>query len=101
LIKQDKVRINQNAIRTALDDFGWQIDDIKRCLLKLNNRYHFSDTDKNHFYKTEEHRYIPNTKMDYYKAKNIMEKMSVYTHLYIHPESGELIISSFKELEVE
>jgi len=44
------------------------------------------------------HRRFSDTMLDYYKAKNIMEKASVYAHFYIHPDSGKLIISSFKEL---
>ena len=100
LIRQGEILIRQNAIESALNDFGWTTVEIKKCLLKLNDKYHPDDREKNRFYKTEDHRNFPHTKMDYYKCQNIMEGMNVYTHFYIHPDSGKLIISSFKELEV-
>ena len=53
---------------------------------------------KNHFYKTEAHNQLPNTMMDYYKAQNIMTGINLYTHFYIRPGDGKLIIDSFKEI---
>ncbi|HHD82822.1 MAG TPA: hypothetical protein ENK92_01820 [Bacteroidetes bacterium] len=98
LIRAGKVDINSNATSRAWDDFNWKSADIKKCLLKLNDKYHSDDRKNNHFHKTEEHTRFPNTKMDYYKCKDIMEGMSVYMHFYIHPSSGKVIVSSFKEL---
>lgn len=98
LIHENHVFINQNAIADAWDDFGWQSDDIKKCLLKLNDKYYSHNREKNHFHKTDPHNQSPNTMIDYYKAKNIMENNSVYTHFYINAHSGMLIINSFKEL---
>ena len=100
LIRQREIRIRPNAAQRAYDDFGWTTAEIKKCLLKLNDKYHPDDREKNHFHKTEDHRNILNTKMDYYKCQGIMEGMNVYTHFYIHPNSGKLIINSFHELEV-
>ena len=100
LIRQGQILIRRNAAERALNDFGWTSDEIKRCLLKLNDKYHPDDPRRNRFYKTEEHRNFPNTKMDYYNCQGIMEGMNVYTHFYIHPNSGKLIINSFHELEV-
>ena len=98
LIRANSIWIQPNALVSAWDDFGWRIAEIKKCLLKLNSRYHLNNTLKNHFYKTEPHIYIPNTMMDYYKAINIMKGVSIYTHFYIHPNYGTLTISSFKTL---
>lgn len=98
LVRAGKVDIRPNALRSAYGDFGWVPSDIQNCLLKLNGRPHSADRKRNHFYKTEDHRKIPHTKMDYYKAKKIMQNCNVYTHFYIHPSSGRLVISSFKEL---
>ena len=99
LIRTGRIKINPDVITDALNDFGWRAKDIKRCLLKLNDRPHRVNSAKNHYYKTEQHyRFTASTMMDYYKAKNIMEGNDVYTHLYIHPNTGELVISSFKEL---
>jgi hypothetical protein len=98
LIRLDQIHINPNALATALNDFGWGPAEIKKCLLKLNSRPHRIDRDKNHFHKSEPHWHIPNTVMDYYKAKKIMQGSDIYTHFYIHPQSGKLVVSSFKEL---
>ena len=95
-----KIKIKPNATSRAWDDFGWKSDDIKKCLLKLNDKYHPDDKKNNHFHKTEDHRNFSNTMMDYYKCQDIMEGMNVYIHFYIHPDSGKLIISSFHELEM-
>jgi len=98
LLKNNNFRINPDALQDAFDDFGWGQGEIVKCLLKINDRYHRDDPSKNHFYKVEEHRQFPNTKMDYYKIKNGFEGNQVYTHFYIHPVSGKLVISSLKEL---
>jgi hypothetical protein len=98
LIGEDKVYFEPDATKDAWDDFAWKSDDIKKCLLKLNDKYHSDDRKNNHFHKTEDHRDFPNTKMDYYKCENIMEGMNVYTHFYIHPNFGNVFVMSFKEL---
>jgi hypothetical protein len=67
--------------------------------LKLNDKDYSADKENNHFYKKEAHRHIPNTMMDYYKAKNIMDGESVYIHLYIQNSNGKVVISSFHELD--
>lgn len=97
-IKAGDIKIRRNAAQTAWNDFRWRAEDIKKCLLKLNDRYHNDDPEKNHFYKTEPYRGFPNTMMDYYKAKNVMYSENVYTHFYIDPESIEVIVNSFKAL---
>ena len=98
LLRSGHYRINQNALISAEDDFNWGPADIMKCLLKLNNRHYVDDNKKNHYYKTEPHTQFPNTNMDYYKAEKIMEGFNIYTHFYIHPSDGTLVISSFKEL---
>ena len=98
LIRAGKFFPEPVVTKDAWDDFGWKSDDIKKCLLKLNDKYHPDDRKNNHFYKTEPHRGFSNTMMDYYKCQDIMEGMSVYTHFYIHPNFGNVIVMSFKEL---
>jgi hypothetical protein len=98
LVREGAVRINIDVQSDAWDDFGFKPSDIKKCILKLNDREHSKNREKNHFWKTEPYKRFPETMMDYYKANNIMTGINVYTHFYIHPNSGELIISSFKEL---
>jgi hypothetical protein len=83
---------------TAWNDFGWEIEDIVTCLLKLNDKYHDDNPQKNHFYKADRNLRVSKKAMDFYKAKQIMEERDVYTHLYLNEETGKVIISSFKEL---
>ncbi len=73
---------------------------MNRVVLGLNDRDYSVSPEKNHFYKTDPHETIPNTMMDYYKVRNGLEGNSIYIHLYINNMSGQLIISSFKRLEL-
>jgi hypothetical protein len=98
LLKSGHYVIKLNALESADDDFNWGPAEIKKCLLKLNSRHYVDDRAKNHYYKTEPHTRFPNTKMDYYKAKKIMEGFDIYTHFYIRSSDDTLVISSFKEL---
>jgi len=100
LLREEKFYFEPVVTNDAWDDFGWKSDDIKKCLLKLNDKFHSDDRKNNHFHKTEVHREFlnTNTMMDYYKCQNIMEGMSVYTHFYIHPNFGNVYVMSFKEL---
>lgn len=98
MLRKGQFRINEDVLNDAYNLFGWDDRDIVRCLLKLNSKHHIKNRLKNHFYKTEEHYRFPPTKMDYYKAINILEGNDIYTHFYRHPSSGELVISSFHEL---
>lgn len=98
LIRANSIHIQPNAALTAWNDFGWKTADIKKCLLKLNDRYFHNNPQKNHFLKTKAHIYVPNTMMDYYRAQDIMRNISLYTHFYVHPSFETLTISSFKEL---
>jgi hypothetical protein len=85
LIDQGKVNIRPNALRSAFDDFGWGIDDIKNAIKKLQPK---------HYYKPEAHRDNTDITLNYYKARGINNE-DIYTHFYIDPD-GILIISSFK-----
>ena len=89
-IRAGDFTLRPNAIQGA-EDLGWTPLDIQRCLLKLQN---------NHWVKTERHDRYPaeNTMMDYYRARNIMDGESIYTHIYIRHNQTRVIISSFKEL---
>ena len=101
LIRSNNVIFGRNAIRYALNDFGWNVSNIKNCLLKLNDKYYDDNPRKNHFYKTVAlyktvaHNKFPNTMMDYYKAQNIITGINLYTHFYIRPGDGKLIVDSF------
>ena len=100
LLRDNNIRINPDVLQDAYDDFGWGHDEITKCLLKLNDKYYLDEPSKNHFHKTKQHAKFTstNTMMDYYKIENGLEGNQVYTHFYIHPNSGKLVISSFKEL---
>jgi hypothetical protein len=98
-IRSGEVFLRGNAIIAAKKDFNWGARDIERCLLKLNDRSHLADPDRNHFYKTEEHSRFPHTNMDYYKARRVMEGESVYTHFYVKYDHSQVVVSSFHQLE--
>jgi hypothetical protein len=98
LIKANHFHFNDNALEDGYNCFRWGPEQMSATILRLNDRWYLSDPSKNHFYKTEPHSTIPNTKMDYYKIQNGLEGNKIYTHLYIHPTSNMLVISSFKEL---
>lgn len=83
------VRINADILQDAWDDFGWDAEDIKNCLLRLKEK---------HCYNTAEHRNFPGTMIDFYRARNIMNGEDVYTHFYIIKGETKLIVNSFHEL---
>jgi hypothetical protein len=91
------VEATPEASEDALYDFGWGIEEMKQCILKLNDRPYYEDRNKNHFVKTGPHKFIPNTKVDSYRAKKILQENDIFTHFYIHPNTGNLVINSFKE----
>lgn len=90
-IRAGNFTLRPNAIQCADADFGWTPFDIQKCLLKLNH---------SHWVKSKRHTNYPheNTMMDYYRAPNIMDHESVYTHIYIREGQTRVIVSSFKEL---
>jgi Motility quorum-sensing regulator, toxin of MqsA len=98
LIKENKINFNWKTIH-AFEDFGWKSEEIKKCLLKLNDRYHPDNPLKNHFYKSELHR-IEKVHIDVYRAVNIMEGNDVYIYLYIDQYFDRLIVYSFKKLDI-
>lgn len=99
-VNANDICIRPDAFQEAQDDFNWTGDEIKKCLLKLNDRYWFDDKIKNHFYKYEKHTNYPaeNTHIDYYRAHKILDNESVYTHFYIRENTTRVIVNSFKEL---
>jgi len=88
-INAGEVDIRDNALRDAYYCFGWEKEEIEKCILKLK---------RIHCYKTEPHEKCPEAMVDFYRAENVMEENNVYTHFYIHPETKRLIINSFKEI---
>jgi len=97
-IRAGELEIKRNAQDRARDAFGWGPDEIKKCLLKLNDKDHSADKQHNHFYKQERHRHLPHTMIDYYKARAIMDGEDVYIHLYISLRDNKVIVNSFHEL---
>ena len=99
LLKTENYKFSGKSLETAEEDFGWGPDDIINCLKKLNGRHYVDDPVHNHYFKTDPHhtdRKI--TKMDIYKAREIMEGFSIYTHFCIDPSDDFLDISSFHKL---
>lgn len=87
LLQNDHYLVSKGARRTAIDDFGWKDEDIKKAILALKLK---------DFYKTTDNWDDPSIKVDYYRAKGLLGE-NVYMHF--HVEDGDLIISSFKELK--
>ena len=99
-INSNDFRIQQDALEDAHNDFNWTGVEIKKAILKLNDRYYFDNKLKNHYYNTKPHEIYPaeNTFIDYYRAHNLLDAESVYTHFYIREHQTTVIINSFKEL---
>lgn len=99
-INNNDFRIQQDALEDAHNDFNWTGVEIKKAILKLNDRYYFDDKQKNHYYNTKPNEIYPeeNTFIDYYRAHNLLDGESVYTHFYIREHQTTVIINSFKEL---
>jgi hypothetical protein len=91
----------KDPLQTAFWEFGWDEECVKKALLKLNDRYHNDNPDKNHFHKHEPHRDYPaeQTHVDYYKAYKLMESEDVYTHLHIRENTTRVIVDSFHQLD--
>jgi hypothetical protein len=98
LLTANHFEISDPALSDAHYHFHWGPSEIIACLMSLNDRDYVKNMAKNHYYKTEPHRKIPNTKMDYYKMQNAPGGFEVYTHFYIRDFDGKLMITSFKEL---
>ena len=78
--------IRQNAVASALHDFGWNISGIIKAIKLLEDR---------HFYKSEPSNRNKWWVVDVYKARLFGER--IYLHLYIDDTQGKLVINSFKE----
>ena len=86
LISSGNFDVTKGARVTAKKKFGWNTEDIKKALCKLQPK---------HFHKSAENWDDPSIYVDYYKARGLMGE-NVYTHFHI--EEGTLIISSLKEI---
>ncbi len=86
LIEAKKFKITENARFSAMQCFGWNLEDVKRALLLLP---------QNSCYKSEQRFDNPKIWVDYYRAKGVMGE-NVYTHFYV--EDDNLIVDSFKEI---
>lgn len=98
-IEDREYEITPRAQFGARRDFGWQLDKVRKCLLKLNDRDNSSDKNKNHFYKTDTRESPPRVPMDFYRARYILDGESVHIHLYVKQEDGKLVVDSFHELK--
>jgi len=78
--------VTDEALYSAEDAFGWNLEDIENALMRLMPK---------HWYKSEHRFDNPKIWVDYYRARNIMGE-NIYTHFYV--EEDILIIDSFKEL---
>ena len=101
---KEKVRNNEwkpsdDALNDAWSDFGWDVSDMAKVLLKLNPRDHDLNRQRNHFYKSDTFNDQNHLLLDFYKARNIKDGENVYIHLYIRAEDNKVIVNSFKELQ--
>jgi anaerobic selenocysteine-containing dehydrogenase len=96
----DDIYIDPDALQEARDDFKWCRDEIKKCLLKLNDKYYFENKTKNHYYNSKPHKKYPTGKTfyDYYRAYQLLDGENVYTHFFIREQSTTVTIDSFKDL---
>lgn len=89
LIAKGKVRIQQNALESALNDFEWGPDEILKAMCEL---------EPEHFHKQDVMTKNRMIVIDVYHAPRLREE-AVYTHFYINDEKDILVINSFKQLE--
>jgi len=85
LIREGKVRVVGQALRTAQDDFGWTTDEIVRFYLALK---------PSHFYKREYAEFWDVDWLDVYRAE--MFGCEVYTHFFVNDRGELVIVNSFK-----
>lgn len=78
--------IRSAARETARNDFGWEVDEIKRAFMKLQEK---------HFHKRSFKFDNPKLHVDVYKAKGLLGE-NIYIHFRI--EDGVLFICSFKRI---
>ncbi len=78
--------IQENALTSALKDFGWGANEILKTFEFLKDH---------HFYKTEPSKLSALLIIDYYKLRFNGE--DIYTHFYITNDNKMLIINSFKK----
>lgn len=81
-----KYLINPNALESARQGFGWLKQDIVDALNKLQNKHYIKTVSSNH---------KPGVMIDMYQAFGLKGE-NIYTHFYVDPDSGKLIINSFK-----
>ena len=81
-----KFEIDDRAKKSAEKAFGWNKNDIKNALLKLQPK---------HFDKSVQRWSNPEIYQDSYRARGLMGE-NVYTHFHI--EDNTLTIESFKEI---
>lgn len=88
------------TVSEKLDDGETLQTQSDKFAITQTDRYYFENKQKNHYYNTKPHDIYPaeNTFIDYYRAHNLLDGESVYTHFYIREHQTTVIINSFKEL---
>ena len=87
LVAQKKYLINENARDGARESFGWSTKDIVDAICKLRTT---------HYHKTAPSKAKRNpVPLDFYKAYGLKGE-DVYTHFYVDPHRGWLVVNSFK-----
>ena len=87
LISEGKVLIRNNALYFARRHFGWEYDEILDAMKKLTRK---------HYHKTEPSQVRPSVMLDFYKAPGLKGE-NVFTHFYVDPSTGNVIINSLKK----
>jgi hypothetical protein len=96
--KLNKFKFEGDSLTDAKIDFGWGVEKIRKCILKLNGEPYRLNPEKNHFWRPvplRGNRY-PGELLYHFRAQNILEGFSVYTHIFFADD--ELGVSSFKHL---
>lgn len=96
--RRDQFKFEGAALSTAKIDFGWGVDKIRKCILKLNGNPWKLNPARNHYWKSVPllgNRY-PGMCLYHFRAEDIMEGFSVYTHIFLADD--DLGVSSFKQL---
>lgn len=94
----EKFKFEGTALSEAKVCFGWGVAKIQQCILKLNGAPYSLNQAENHFWKQVPLRgnRFPGAFLYHFRAENIMEDFSVYTHIFF--AGNDLGVSSFKRL---
>ena len=86
LVRRGEYRINEDVSDKAYESLGWDDGDIRLAILDLKPEG---------FQASRPSMYIPGARVDSYTGIGRNDE-NYYTHFYIHPEIGLVIINSCK-----